>query len=663
MTAFDDLDDYLALPRATRLVMSPDGARLVLAQSTLDDTATSYVGALWEIDPLGGEPARRLTQGEKGESNPTFTARGDLLFTAARGGDDEPPSLWRLPAACGEAEKVVARNGGIAGVHAATRADRIVLAANVLGHSDTDDERVRAARKDRKVSAVMHTGYPVRYWDHDLGPDRPHLLTVGTDGELTDLTPGVRSSLRDAQLDVAADGSFAASTWVVAGPLASRRTTLVRVDLTTGLRTPLVDDDTGDATHPALSQDGTKLAYLHESLSDPDTPPRITLRILDVADGITTVEARDWDRRPTSIAWLPDGAGLVLTADEKGRGPIFVLRSGTDRPEQLTLDDAAYTDVSVAPDGSTLYALRASYGAPPHPVRVALTGPDAGTVTPLRVPAELPDLSGRLTDIVSTADDGTPVRGWLALPDTATADAPAPLLVWIHGGPLSSWNTWSWRWNPWLLVARGYAVLLPDPALSTGYGDDFIRRGWGRWGKEPYTDLMAITDTVEARPDIDAARTAAMGGSFGGYMANWVAGHTDRFRAIVTHAGLWALDQFVPTTDVAWYWQREMTPEMAVENSPHLYVADIVTPMLVIHGDKDYRVPIGEALRLWYELLNESGLPAEDDGTTAHRFLLFPNENHWVLSPQHTKIWYRAVEAFLSEHVLGAPIELPEVLG
>ncbi|TCN58410.1 dipeptidyl aminopeptidase/acylaminoacyl peptidase [Rhodococcus sp. SMB37] len=663
MTAFDDLDDYLALPRATRLVMSPDGARLVLAQSTLDDTATSFVGALWDIDPSGGEPARRLTHGPKGESNPAFSATGDVLFTAVRGGDDEPATLWRLPAAGGEAEQVVARKGGVAGVHSASHADRIVLAANVLGHSDTDDERVRATRKDLGVSAVMHTGYPVRYWDHDLGPDRPHLLTIGADGEPTDLTPGVRSSLRNVHLDVAADGTFAASTWVVAGPLASRRTTLVRIDLTTGLRTPLVDDETGDATHPMLSPDGSRLAYLHEALSDSDTPPRITLRVLDIARGTTTVEVPDWDRRPMSIAWLPDSTGLVLTADEHGRGPIFVQRPGTGHPERLTVDDAVYTDVSVAPDGSALYALRASCAAPPHPVRVALTGPDAGTVTPLRAPALLPDLPGHLVDVTATADDGTPVRGWLALPDTATTDTPAPLLLWIHGGPLSSWNTWSWRWNPWLLVARGYAVLLPDPALSTGYGDDFIRRGWGRWGREPYTDLMAITDAAESRPDIDAERTAAMGGSFGGYMANWVAGHTDRFRAIVTHASLWALDQFVPTTDVAWYWQREMTPEMAVENSPHLYVADIVTPMLVIHGDKDYRVPIGEALRLWYELLNESGLPAEDDGTTAHRFLYFPNENHWVLSPQHTKIWYQAVEAFLSEHVLGAPIELPEVLG
>jgi dipeptidyl aminopeptidase/acylaminoacyl peptidase len=213
------------------------------------------------------------------------------------------------------------------------------------------------------------------------------------------------------------------------------------------------------------------------------------------------------------------------------------------------------------------------------------------------------------------------------------------------------------------MVARGYAVLLPDPALSTGYGQDFIQRGWGAWGVAPYTDLMAATDAACAHPRVDAARTAAMGGSFGGYMANWIAGHTDRFDAIVTHASLWALDQFGPTTDGAYWWAREMTPEMATANSPHRFVSQIRTPMLVIHGDKDYRVPIGEALRLWYELLSASALPAGADGGTEHRFLYFPSENHWVLSPQHAKIWYQVVLAFLAQHVLGQDVEVPELLG
>jgi dipeptidyl aminopeptidase/acylaminoacyl peptidase len=283
--------------------------------------------------------------------------------------------------------------------------------------------------------------------------------------------------------------------------------------------------------------------------------------------------------------------------------------------------------------------------------------------TTLLSPTSAPELPGTLTEVEATAEDGSRVRGFLALPTGAGPESPAPLLLWIHGGPLGSWNAWSWRWNPWLLVAQGYAVLLPDPALSTGYGQNFIQRGWGNWGGAAYTDLMAITDVAEARADIDETRTAAMGGSFGGYMANWVAGHTDRFDAIVTHASLWALDQFGPTTDHAFYWEREMTDEMALANSPHLSVGNIVTPMLVIHGDKDYRVPIGEGLRLWYELLAKSGLPADANGETKHRFLFFPDENHWVLSPQNAIVWYEVVSAYLAEHVLGETREIPKTLG
>ena len=141
-----------------------------------------------------------------------------------------------------------------------------------------------------------------------------------------------------------------------------------------------------------------------------------------------------------------------------------------------------------------------------------------------------------------------------------------------------------------------------------------------------------------------------MGGSFGGYMANWAAGHTDRFAAIVTHASLWNLTSFGPTTDASWYWARERSPQMAAENSPHQFAHQITTPMLVIHGDRDYRVPIGEGLGLWWELNSHwSGDPAD----MPHKFLYFPDENHWVLTPQHAMIWYETVRAFLETHAEG----------
>lgn len=762
-TPFHDLDQYVAIPRTSGLALSRDGSRLVTTVQTLDAKRTAYRTALWEVDPTGQDPARRLTRSTKGESSATFTAAGDVLFTSARpdpdatSDDDPKAALWLLPAGGGEARVVATAPAGVGGPLAAADAPVISVAADVLPSARdlAHDAELRKARKDGKVAAILHTGYPVRHWDHDLGPGQAHrfvadLTTLAdeparplpaptgstddavtgapSDGapsdtsedaphdprllDLRDVSRGVGHggaapgrALWEHSADLSADGTTLVTTWQVPGPGASTRSTLVAIDTATGERRTLVDEPGAQVHGPRISPDGAFVAFVRETLTTPQQAPEETLAVVPLHapdgpagadgshdDGPTTraenhatprTLAPHWDRWPTSLRWLPDGSGLLVTADDDGRGPVFLVAFAPDSKgehgtaERITSDDAVFTDVQVAPDGRSAYALRTSYLEPSAPVRLDLGAfldsgePGARTpvpATPLRGPVAAPDLPGTLVEVETAASDDVRVRGWLALPHGASAEDPAPLLLWIHGGPLGSWNAWSWRWNPWLMVAQGYAVLLPDPALSTGYGQDFVQRGWGRWGQAPYTDLLAITDHVETLPEVDATRTAAMGGSFGGYMANWVAGHTDRFRAVVTHASLWALDQFGPTTDHSYYWQREMTPEMALENSPHRFVGDIVTPMLVVHGDKDYRVPIGEGLRLWYELLSASGLPASPDGETVHRFLYFPDENHWILTPQHAKVWYQVVLAFLAEHVLGAtPGEgdaaLPTTLG
>ncbi|OBA97330.1 peptidase S9 [Mycolicibacterium fortuitum] len=655
MTVFDDLDDYLSLPRVSGLAVSPDGSRVVTTVSTLNDKRTEFVSAIWELDPAGTEPARRLTQGVKGESAPVFTAGGDLLFIAVRPGEgeDEPPAaLFQLPAAGGEAFEVLSMPGGVTGAVSARAVEATLVAAPLLPSSDGfDDDKVRReARKDAKVSAILHTGYPVRHWDHDLGPDQPHIFDA--DGR-RDLTPDPGAALRETTFDLSADGAFLVTSWRVQGPGTEVRLALVRIDRAGGERTTLVEEPGVDLDHPVIAPDCTAVAFTRETHSTPTSAPRITLCCMRFGQDAVEL-AGEWDRWPSSVAWSADSSTLIVTADDGGRGPIFCVDPRSGAVARITDDDFTYTDVRPAP-GGVIYALRSSYAVPPHPVRI---DPD-GTVTELPC-FDAPELPGTLTEVTATAADGTPVRSWLTLPE---GDEPAPLVLWIHGGPLGSWNSWHWRWNPWLLTAQGYAVLMPDPGLSTGYGQDFIARGWGAWGAEPYTDLLAATDAACAHPRIDASRTAAMGGSFGGYMANWIAGHTERFKAIVTHASLWALDQFGPTTDGAYWWAREMTPEMAQHNSPHRFVGNIATPMLVIHGDKDYRVPIGEALRLWYELLTYSRLPADENGDSPHRFLYYPTENHWVLSPQHAKIWYQVVIAFLGEHLRDESVQLPELLG
>jgi dipeptidyl aminopeptidase/acylaminoacyl peptidase len=657
-TPFHDLDDYIALPRVSGLAVTPDGSRVVTTVAELNDKRTEYVSAIWEVDPKGQRPARRLTRGATGESAPAFTAEGDVLFVAVRptGDDDKPPAaLWRLPVAGGEAVEALVLPGGVEAVRATREAAVAVVRGPVLPSAESidDDRRLRDRRKDNKITAILHTGYPIRHWDKDLGPGEPHLFGLAfVDGKPTDLTPSPGSALREADFDVSADGRFVVTSWQQRAG-ASTHAVLVRIDLDTGERKVIADEPDADLWSPAIAPDGSAVAYIRESCSTPKKAPRIGLGCLHFSGDHIAVAA-EWDRWPVSVTWSSDAAALIVTADQDGRCPVFRIGLADGDVTQLTFGDYAYTDV-VAAAGGVLYALRSSYASPPHPVRI---DPD-GSVTELPC-ARLPRLPGTLTAITARAPDGTPVRSWLVLPED---DAPAPLLLWIHGGPLNSWNCWSWRWNPWLLAAKGYAVLLPDPGLSTGYGQDFIQRGWGAWGGAPFDDLMAATDGACDHPRVDAGRTAAMGGSFGGYMANWAAGHTDRFDAIVTHASLWALDQFGATTDSSYYWLREMTRDMATANSPHRFVRQIRTPMLVIHGDKDYRVPIGEALRLWYELLTESGLPAAEDGTSPHQFLFFPSENHWVLTPQHAKIWYQVVTAFLARHLLGEDVELPKTLG
>ena len=665
---FDDLDAYLRLPRLSGLTMSLDGKRLVVAVATPNRKGNRFVTALWGVDPEGVLSARRLTRGSTGERNAKFMPSGDLLFATTRpdpDGDDDTagePSLWVLPVRGGEARLVAHLPGGAEGITVARESGHILLGSNMMPSAvdPAGDKEIRAKRKDAKVTAILHEQYPVRFWDHDLGPDRTRLLVADAEFDFRDITGNAPGAFYDESTwDISADGRTVVASWMVPEGRGSWRNTLVAIDVATGERRVLADDPDFEYEGPQISPDGTRVAMAVRRRCTPQLSDKLWLGVVPLAGGKVEALTGDWDRWPHAGRWTPDGSALVIGADDQGHAPLWRVDATTGERTKLT-ETGAYSDIQVSPDGRWVYALRSSVDAPPAPVRIALEGPPS--VTALLGPADTLGRAvpapGKLTEVTTTAADGAPLRAWLALPNDADAASPAPLLLWIHGGPLASWNSWQWRWNPWLAVARGYAVLLPDPALSTGYGTDFVQRGWHGWGGVPFTDLMSITDGALARDDLDSDRTAAMGGSFGGYMSNWVAGHTKRFQAIVTHASVWALDQFGPTTDAAFYWYRELDPELNDENSPHNWVDEISTPMLVIHGDKDYRVPIGEGIRLWWDLMSRT-----ENGTGPHKFLYFPDENHWILTPNHIKVWYSTIFAFLAHHVLGKDWERPDMLG
>lgn len=676
-TPFHDLDAYLALRRLGTIALSTDGSRLVATAQDLDAKATGYVSALWEVDVNGANPARRLTRSAKGESSPAFAPDGSLWFTSGRPApptgpedDDERPALWRLPAGGGEAARVATRAGGVDSITVARNSGTVVVGAHVLpgATDDADDAARRKARKDKSVSAILHDASPVRFWDHDLGPDQPHLFvspasTAAAADEraelpLTDLTPRPGRALDEAGFAISDDGAFVVAEWTEAEGTSDARTDLVLIDVATSVRRSIATDPDHTFGSPSISPDGLTVACIRQRRSTVDEPVDSALWLLPVdgTDGHDPMP--DLDLWPVAPCWSPDGRTVYFTADELGHAPAFAVRVSNGEITKLT-GSGAFAHLQPSPDGRYLYATRSSYTDPGSIVAIDLDAPVGTDPLVLLGPTTVSELPGTLTEVTTTAADGTPLRAWLALPADAGDAAGAPLLLWVHGGPLGSWNTWSWRWNPWLMVAHGYAVLLPDPAFSTGYGLRMVERGWGDWGDAPYTDLMTITDAALERDDVDPTRIGAMGGSFGGYMANWIAGHTDRFAAIVTHASLWSLVQFGGTTDLPAYWRREMTPDRAAANSPHSFASQITTPMLVVHGDNDYRVPIGEGLSLWASLLEHY---TGDPSRLPHRFLYFPDENHWVLTPQHAKLWYQTVHAFLAWHVLGEPWSAPQLL-
>ncbi|MGO1849333.1 alpha/beta fold hydrolase [Microbacterium sp.] len=661
---FGDIDAFGRVARVESVVVSPSG-RVVAEVRWPDNAGAKLKSSLWELDPLGLAPAKRLTFSAEGERAPRFCRDGSLVFVSKRtpgdnstdDGVSDGTSVWLLPA-YGEA-RALARVAGDLTVHGVADDGTILASTSVLlGSTLESDFARRRERREAERSIILHTGMPIRRYDYELGWFSTHLVLIHTDGRVVDLTPDADAvPLVGATADISPDGRRVVTSWTQRVTNAATRSDLVLIDTESLERSPyLACDDGGDLTDPVFSPDGGRVAFTRRTRPTPIDPQYGFLEIRSF-DGAEPVVADVGDVTVKEYRWLSDDT-VLAAGDLHSSGAVLAVCASDGTAQQLAAK-GVFSSLSATSAGE-IFALRNNLLTPSRPVRLR------GADVPLELPApgRVGELPGTL-ERVETEVDGVRVGGWLCRPTSAQPSDPAPAMLWIHGGPHTSYNTWGWRWNPWLAVARGYAVLMPDPAMSTGYGHAGLKRGWPRQPDIVFRECEELFDQVIRRAEIDHTRTAMLGGSFGGFMANWIAGHTDRFDAIVSHASLWALDQQHRTTDMATDKMRAHGHE--AENadwyrkySPNYSLANVTTPMLITHGNQDYRVHVSESLRMWWDLVASwDGAPE----TMPHRFLQMTNENHAVSRPSNTTAWIHIVLAFCDQHVLGRGPNPEEFVG
>ncbi len=651
---------HIGLGRVSATALSPDGSWMAVQVQRLDQEGADYVGDLWKVPLDGGDPVQ-LTRGDSRDGSPCFRRDGALGFLSNRKpaeikadeGAEKRSQVWILPPEGGEPRQLTDEPLGVSGFQFARRGDRLLYTASVLPGVDHDKQRETAAERAKRGPNARHfTRQPVRHWDHWLHQNEDmantHLIACRADGsKRKDLTPKARAELAiEPEFDLSADGALAAITWSTPGKDREEDSALRVIDIETGKHRMFGQRACGNVGSPMFSPNGKTLAAVQDQRS-PEFAPNPTIVLFNVKSGKGRTLAADWDHWPQPAQWCADGKGLLVTADDGGVTPVFRVDVASGNVERLSGKGGGHSGLQALPDGGVA-GIRSTLSQPPEPFRLAPGGRKA--------PRRLASLSGfdgadwiETQSIKTRTTDGKFVQSWLMKP--RGAKGPLPTLMWIHGGPMGmSGDNWHWRWNPLPFLAQGYAIVQPNPRGSTGFGQEFIQGIWGNtWGGQCYEDLMAVADALEERDDIDGKRMMAMGGSFGGYMSNWIGTQTDRFRCIITHASILNMATFTGVTDHPAFWYLEMGGENPYENqetfdryAPWRYLPNWKTPTLIIHGEKDYRCPVGEALQL-FEGLQYHGVESE--------LLLFPDECHWIQRPPNIVAWYDAISDFLRRHM------------
>ncbi len=660
-------DDMNAMARISEPAISPDGRWVAYTVATPDLAANGIPRNIWLASTSGDAPPRALTATGK-DSRPQWSP--DSSRIAFLSGREGTPQVYVMPISGGGQPQ--------AATHLSTGADNerwspdgrwIAFTSNV--YPDCADDACNRQRDDardkNRVKARVYSELLYRHWDHWSDGKRSHLFVVAAPG--TSTGPSTTNDARDltasADYDVppdergdADDIAFSPDSKELCFTAITDRpeATTTNADLFTvplsGGEPRRITTNPGFDGHPVYSPDGRFIAY-HAQLAAGYESDRWRLMLYDRAAQKAANLTESFDRSVQGIIWAPDSRNLYFVAESQAEQPVYAISAAPgSEPREIT-PGSYNAELSVSGDGRTLAFTRTTLVMPAEVFLADAGGGHARQLTHQN--------DARLAQLEMNAPEpfwfegaeGARVEAFLIRPPHFDASKKYPLLVLVHGGPQGAWtDAWGYRWNEEVFAAPGYVALLINPRGSTGYGQKFTDEIQNDWGGKVYDDLMKGVDyTVAHYPFVDETRLAAAGGSYGGYMMDWFATHTGRFKAIISHAGPYNQVSMYGGTEELWFIERDMegtpwsNPESYRKWSPSTYAADLAkykTPTLVIGGEMDYRVPYTEDLQ-FFTALQTYGVPS--------KLVIFPDEGHWILKPQNSQLWYATFFDWLAKYL------------
>ena len=644
------VDDMWAVQRVGTPVLSPEGKTVAYTISVYDMEENRANGDVWVV-PLSGGAPRRLTANKASDGSPAWSPDGKRIAFVSKRDGDTAAQLYVIPIDGGEPERLTEMPIGISNPKWLPDGKRIVFVSHVVAgaESPADTKKALEAREKNKVKARVTENRLFRFWDRWLTDGEfPHIFVVdvGTK-KVTDLLPGSKR-LFDLQegsghLDVSPDGKWIAfEANATPEPYEKLNRDVFLVPTAGGEVRDLTAANPADDSDPVFSPDGRSIAYGVEVKAD-GWPDRTRLAVMDVASGRTAVLTEPFDVSAGGWAWSHDGRTIVFHAESRARTNLYAIPAKGGAPKEIR-HGGTTAGADVSPDGQVVFQ-RHSMTQPPELAVVKLDGTGYRALTHVNDDLVSRVAWGDVKDLTFSGAGGDEVQMFAVYPPGFDEKKKYPLVHMIHGGPVGTFgDAFSFRWNPQAFAAPGYIVPMVNFHGSSSFGQKWVESILGAHPDKPFTDVMKATDFLIAKGYVDEKRMAAAGGSYGGFLVDWIEGHTDRFKALVSHAGVYSL--LGQSASDAYYGRQHSyggTPFTNLENierwSPDRYAKNFSTPMLVLHGERDFRVPVTQGLAL-YGVLTTKGVPA--------RLVYYPDENHWVLKGQNSMHWYGEVLGWLA---------------